>query len=191
MCYENLITIIGISIQWLVHAIIYIAFPQFIYKVINCKRDVFTCHSEQTKKFIEVEVCDHESIQSFVTEISNANIYDKLQKNLNTNPNHNYEILLKHLLNAKLKHIPKKVKNFNKRRHSKEKWMTKELLQEIVTKNKMYVTWKTTSVNHINYEQIKQRFKSYEKIVKKDIKEAKQRYFDQIFTAYKNDMKKT
>ena len=72
-----------------------------------------------------------------------------------------------------MKHIPKKVKNFNKRRHSKEKWMTKELLQEIVTKNKMYVTWKTTSVNHINYEQIKQRFKSYEKIVKKDIKEAK------------------
>ena len=53
-----------------------------------------TCHSEQTKKFIEVEVCDHESIQSFVTEISNANIYDKLQKNLNSNPNHNYEILL-------------------------------------------------------------------------------------------------
>ena len=156
-----------------------------------CMINSNTCHSEQTKKFIEVEVCDHESIQSFVTEISNANIYDKLQKNLNSNPNHNYEILLKHLLNAKLKHIPKKVKNFNKRRHPKEKWMTKELLQEIVTKNKMYVTWKTTSVNHINYEQIKQRFKSYEKIVKKDIKEAKQRYFDQIFTAYKNDMKKT
>ena len=156
-----------------------------------CMINSNTCHSEQTKKFIEVEVCDHESIQSFVTEISNANIYDKLQKNLNTNPNHNYKILLKHLLNAKLKHIPKKVKNFNKRRHSKEKWMTKELLQEIVTKNKMYVTWKTTSVDHINYEQIKQRFKSYEKIVKKDIKEAKQRYFDQIFTAYKNDMKKT
>ena len=39
----------------------------------------------------------------------------------NTNPNHKYEILLKHLLNAKLKHITKKVKNFNKRRHSKEK----------------------------------------------------------------------
>ena len=68
--------------------------------------------------------------------------------------------------------------------------MTKELLQEIVTKNKMYVTWITTSVNHINYEQIKQRFKSYEKIVNRDIKEAKQTYFDQIFTAYKSDIKK-
>ena len=69
--------------------------------------------------------------------------------------------------------------------------MTNEILQEIVAKNKMYVTWKTTPVTHINYENIKQRFKSYEKIVKKDIKEAKQRYFDQIFTAYKSDMKKT
>ena len=73
----------------------------------------------------------------------------------------------------------------------KEKWMTNEILQEIIAKNKMYVTWKTTLVTHINYENIKQRFKSYEKIVKKDIKEAKQRYFDQIFTAYKSDMKKT
>ena len=68
--------------------------------------------------------------------------------------------------------------------------MTNEILQEIVAKNKKYVTWKTTPVTHINYENIKQRFKSYEKIVKKDIKEAKQRYFDQIFTAYKSDMKK-
>ena len=54
----------------------------------------------------------------------------------------------------------------------------------------MYVTWKTTSVTHINYENIKQRFKSYKKNVKRDINEAKQRYFDQIFTAYKSDMKK-
>ena len=54
----------------------------------------------------------------------------------------------------------------------------------------MYVTWKTTSVTHINYENIKQRFKSYKKNVKRDINLAKQRYFDQIFTAYKSDMKK-
>ena len=123
-------------------------------------------YSDQAKNLIEVEVCDHGSIQRFITEISNDNIYNKLQKNLNTNPNYNYEILLKHLLNAKLKHIPKKVKKFNKRRHFKEKWMTNEILQEIVAKNKMYVTWKTTPVTHINYENIKQRFKSYEKIVK-------------------------
>ena len=48
-------------------------------------------------KFIEVEVCNQESINKFVKEVGDANIYNKLQKNLNTNPNHNYEILSKHL----------------------------------------------------------------------------------------------
>ena len=92
-------------------------------------------YPDQAKKLIEVEICHHESIQRFITEISNDNIYNKLQKNLNTNPNYNYETLLKHLLNAKLKHIPKKVKKFNKRRRLKEKLMTNEILLEIVAKN--------------------------------------------------------
>ena len=69
--------------------------------------------------------------------------------------------------------------------------MTKELLQEIVTKNKMYVEWKTTPITHINYETVKQRFKGYDKIVQKDIKEAKKIYFNKIFTTYRTNMKKT
>ena len=160
---------------------------QMCFSMIN-----LTCNkSKNATKFIEVEVCNQESINKFVKEIGDANIINKLQKNLNTNPNHNYEILSKHLLSAKLKHIPKKVKKFNKCRHLKEKWMTKELLQEIVTKNKMYVEWKTTPITHINYETVKQRFKGYDKIVQKDIKEAKRIYFNKIFTTYRTDMKKT
>ena len=69
--------------------------------------------------------------------------------------------------------------------------MTKELLQEIVTKNKMYVEWKTTPITHINYETVKPRFKGYDKIVQKDIKEAKRIYFNKIFTTYRTNMKKT
>ena len=70
--------------------------------------------------------------------------------------------------------------------HFKEKWMTKELLQEIVTKNKLYVEWKTTPVTHINYDFVKQRFKGFNKIVQKDIKEEKRIYFDKIFRAYRS-----
>ena len=68
--------------------------------------------------------------------------------------------------------------------------MTKELLQEIVTKNKMYVEWKTTPITHLNYETIKQRFKEYDKIVQKDIKEVKRIYFNKVFTTYRTNMKK-
>ena len=69
--------------------------------------------------------------------------------------------------------------------------MTKELLQETVTKNKLYVVWKSTPVTHINYDMVKQKFKPYDKIVQKDIKEAKKTYFNKIFIAYRTDMKKT
>ena len=62
---------------------------------------------ESATKFIEVEVCNQKSINKFVKEVGDANIYNKLKKNLNTNPNYKYEILSKHL------------KKFNKRRHLK------------------------------------------------------------------------
>ena len=41
--------------------------------------------------------------------------------------------------------------------------MNNELLTQIVRKNNMYVEWKTTPVTNVDHEQIKLRFKSYEK----------------------------
>ena len=74
---------------------------------------------ENATKFTEEEVSNQESSNKFVKEVRDANIYNKLQKNLNTNPNHNYKILSKHLFCTRLKHTPRKVKKFNKRRHLK------------------------------------------------------------------------
>ena len=56
----------------------------------------------------------------------------------------------------------------------------KRTFQEVVTKN---VGLKTTPVTHINYDMVKQRFKGFDKIVLKNIKEAKRIYFDKIFKA--------
>ena len=94
---------------------------------------------------------------------------NELDKNPNKDPNYNYEILSTLLQNAKSKHIPKRISKFNKRRHKKQKWMTDELLAQIVTKNEMYVDWKTTPVMHTDHERVKLRFKGYEKLVLKEI----------------------
>ena len=74
------------------------------------------------------------------------------------------------LQNAKSKQIPKQI---NKRRHKKERWTTDELLALVLKKNDMYVDWKTTSITHPDYEQVKLKFKGYEKIVSKGIDKAK------------------
>ena len=141
------------------------------------------------QKYVEVEVFNVEAIENFKTEIANLEIHDKLDKTLNRDPNHNYEIFSTLLQNAKSKHIPKRIKKFNKRRHKKERWMTDELLAQVIKKNEMYVDWKTTLIAHPDYEKVKFNFKGHEKIVLKGIERAKRDYFDRVFLAYKCDMK--
>ena len=147
--------------------------------------------SESVQKYIEVKLCNQDNIEKFIKEVSDANIYDQLNPVFNTNPNYNYKIVSELLQTAKSRHIPKKVRKFNKRKHMKEKWMTRELLTEVLKKTKLYVEWKTTSVTHVNYDGNKQGFKEHEKETLKKIREAKKQYFERIFTAYKADIKKT
>ena len=140
------------------------------------------------RKFVEIEDFIQETLARFKTE--NSEIYDKLRKDLSTDPNDNYKILSEVLEKAKNIHLPKKYKKFNERKHRIESWMTNELLTKVVRKNELYVEWKTTEVNDINYEMIKLRLKNHEKEVLKDITNAKKNYFNRIFNTYKNDMKK-
>ena len=89
----------------------------------------------QSKHF-EVEILNEESINNFQNEIAILEIHNKLDKNFNKDPNYNYEILSTLLQNAKSKHILKRISKFNKRRYKKQKWMTDELLAQIVIKMK-------------------------------------------------------
>ena len=86
------------------------------------------------QKYIEVEVCNQESLENFRWEIVDAEIYEKLQRDLSTDPNVNYEILSSYLETAKTTYIPRKTKKINKRKHRKEIWMTNNLLAKVVKK---------------------------------------------------------
>ena len=88
---------------------------------------------------------------------------------MSADPNSNFNILSKILNTAKTRHIPKSVKKFNKHKHTKEKWMTNDLLKLVVKKNERYLEWKTTPVAHPNYELRKQNFKTYKYIVSQEI----------------------
>ena len=84
------------------------------------------------------------------------------------------------LSEAKNKHIPRKEKRFNKRKHLKHKWMTSDLLSLINKKNDKYRDWKSTTDN-IQYEIIK----TFETIVNIEITAAKSSYYFKTFTAQK------
>ena len=62
------------------------------------------------QKYVEVEGFNVEAIENFKTEIANLESYDKLDKTLNRDPIHNYEIVSTLLQTAKTKYIPKRIK---------------------------------------------------------------------------------
>ena len=47
---------------------------------------------ESAQKYIEVELCNQNSIDKFVKEVSDANIYDLLNLVMNRNSNYKYKI---------------------------------------------------------------------------------------------------
>ena len=147
-------------------------------------------HSINHTKYIETETISLKSIATFKSSINKANLITQFDLNPLGDPNVNYNILAHALSEAKQKHIPRKVKRFNKRKHFKHKWMTNDLLTLINKKNDRYRDWKSTTDN-ILYEIKKINFKTFEKIVNNEITAAKSLYYFNTFTAQKNDMKKT
>ena len=68
----------------------------------------------KVNKFIEIETRDERSMNNFVNELKETNIYDQLDKQLTGDPNANYELFNSLLNNAHEKHLPKRELNIKR-----------------------------------------------------------------------------
>ena len=85
-------------------------------------------------KFIDVECNDPRSMQAFIAELEDINIYDKLEQAIDSDPQENCNCFIALLNGAKNKHFPKKRVRFNKNKNKKSKWITNEILKSIKEK---------------------------------------------------------
>ena len=74
---------------------------------------------EKVPKFITIEINNAASIQNFICEMKTLNIYDKLNKSIDSNLEENYKIFLKSIKDVKNKCLPKKVVKYNKKKTQK------------------------------------------------------------------------
>ena len=124
---------------------------------------------EKKNLLIEVETINQHTLENMRYDLNQQNIYSKLYHNGEATVNENCEIFINILLEAKNKHIPKIMRKYNKHKDKKEKWMTSELLNPINLKNDMYVEWKSQSTSIDIYNSRKINFKTFERIVYKNI----------------------
>ena len=146
---------------------------------------------ERVPKFIDIEKNDANSLENFIQELNDMNIYDQLLKPIDSSPHENYVIFMKLIQEAKNTHFPKKTVKFNKKKHKKSKWMTYGILNSINKKDRLYKLLLKTDVNSDKYAALKATFKQYKETLRRSIKEAKKLYYHRTFLLYQNNVRKT
>ena len=89
------------------------------------------------------------------------NIYDQLLKPIDSCSHENYDIFMKLIQDAKNLHFPKKTVKFNKKKHTKSKWMTYGILNSISKKDRLYKLLLKTDVNSEKHAALKATSKQY------------------------------
>ena len=69
--------------------------------------------------------------------------------------------------------------------------MTTGIIQSIKFHGKLYKQLKSNPVNSQEYNTLKINLKTYNQILKKNIRMAKKDYYDEQFNKHKNDIRKT
>ena len=106
----------------------------------------------------------HVSINNFKNEIANSDVYSKMNKNIDSDPNINYDIIHNILKSATKQHLALEIVKCNKRRHKKSQWITQGIVKSISYRDKLYKQYRTTPTNTDACDRIKINLNTYNKI---------------------------
>ena len=114
---------------------------------------------------------------------------DNLDLNPLANPNDNYNELDNIIQTVKNKHFPRKTKKYNKYKHKKSEWITKDIMKSIQFRSNVYSQIRSTSPLDPVINTYRTNLRNYHKILRQSIKNAKKNYYTKCFSNIKSDMK--
>lgn len=154
--------------------------------------DLAISHVKSTpSKYIEIKSRKPTALDDFIGAISNSDIYSKLNKHIDCNPNYNYSIIEGVIKESIVKHFPTKTVKYNKHRHKKNKWITKGIIKSIAYRDRLYMKLKQAKPDSNEYQTLKVNLSTYNKMLKHNIQLAKRKYYFSCFEKYKYDIKNT
>ena len=145
----------------------------------------------KSPKYVKIIKKNNDSIQHLKNHLNSSINMVKFKNDIDIDPNFNYEILNNLVISAIETCMPSKSVKYNKHKHKNNKWITPGLIKSITFRDKLYQKLKSTPQSTSLYDQLKINLNTYNKILKKAIREAKQNYYSQCFYRYKQDIKKT
>ncbi len=146
---------------------------------------------QNLKKTITIHINTSKAQEKFKKEVGSMNIYNQLNKEINSNINENYEIFEQCIVSSKEKHMYKKTIRFDKTKHKVNTWMTDQLLKEINHKNTLYKNFIQTPEHHDEYKQRELELSECQKMIRRNKDKAKRAYYFNLFNKFRTDIKNT
>ena len=116
-------------------------------------------------------------------------MYAALEKDINYNPNSNYNTIHNIIDKAKKLHLHTKTVKFNKHKHKKSEWITSGIIISIKFRDNMYRKLKETPSDTAEHSRIKTNLHTYNNILKGNIRLTKKIYYHACFAKTKFDLK--
>ena len=142
-------------------------------------------------KFIKIKNNSPINITKFKDGLKSSIKLKEIKHNVNTNPNISYNILCTEISKNMEKHMPDKLVKFNKHKHKRSRWITRGIIKSVAFRDKMRFKLKATNQDTPEYQVLKVNLSTYNNILKRNIRLAKQTYYETCFNKYKNDIRKT
>ena len=95
-------------------------------------------YATRVRQYVELETNDSQAMNTFLEKLHDSNIADKLNRDLNSDPNNNLRQLLDIFSHLKNVYLPKRRVRLNKRKHKVQPWMTTAILKSINSRDKLY-----------------------------------------------------
>ena len=105
------------------------------------------------------------AMYNFIEEISSVDFISKLNTDINSNPDTNYDIFINTILDVKNKHFPKTFVKLRKHKHEMNKWITYGIIRSTNTRDAMHLTLKRTSPHAAEYATLKHNISVSNKIL--------------------------
>ena len=77
-------------------------------------------------------------------ELAQANLYNHIDKDLNSTPNDSYSIINSAIMKALNNHFSTKLVKYRKHKHKKNSWITQGIIYSITTRDRLYKELKKT-----------------------------------------------
>ena len=146
---------------------------------------------KKTPKFIQINCWDETSFEAFHSKVKSHIESLDMNRDLFSDPNENYRQFEEIILKAKAKYLAPKTARFKKHKHKLSHWMTNGIINSIKFLDKLFLKLKTLNSGSELYDSVSFNLKSYNKILKKLIRQAKVKYYSDQFDKNKSNIRLT